>query len=81
MVLVVVISFFLTKEKTRMETPQAITITRIDKNVVWILMPAQSMYTEQSLKPGNIAATAGKMSGEIERKLVGKETDRWEEDR
>ncbi|MBU2227203.1 MAG: hypothetical protein KJ936_05970 [Proteobacteria bacterium] len=27
---------FVAEEKTRMETPQAITITRIDKNVVWI---------------------------------------------
>jgi len=65
---------FVTKEKTRMETPQAITITRIDKNVVWILMPAQSMYMEEPLKPENVVATTDKMQGEIERKLVGKET-------
>jgi len=65
---------FVTEEKTRMETNQAITITRIDKNVVWILMPAQSMYMEQSLKPENMVATTDKMPGEIERKLVGKET-------
>ncbi|MDO9565871.1 MAG: DUF4412 domain-containing protein [Candidatus Desulfaltia sp.] len=65
---------FVAKEKTRMETPQAITITRIDKNVVWILMPAQSMYMEQPLKPENVAATTDKMQGEIGRKLIGKET-------
>lgn len=65
---------FVAKEKTRMETPQAITITRIDKNVVWILMPAQRMYMEQPLKPENVVATTDKMPGEIERKLVGKET-------
>lgn len=65
---------FVAKEKTRMETPQAITITRIDKNIVWILMPAQRMYMEQPLKPENVVATTDKMQGEIERKLVGKET-------
>ena len=65
---------FVAKEKTRMETPQTTIITRIDKNVVWILMPAQKMYMEQPLKPENVVATTDKMPGEIERKLVGKET-------
>ena len=65
---------FVAKEKTRMETPQTTMITRIDKNVVWILMPAQRMYMEQPLKPENVVATTDKMPGEIERKLVGKET-------
>ena len=65
---------FVAKEKTRMETLQTIIITRIDKNVVWILMPAQRMYMEQPLKPENVVATTDKMPGEIERKLVGKET-------
>ena len=65
---------FVAKEKTRMETLQTIMITRIDKNVVWILMPAQRMYMEQPLKPENVVATTDKMPGEIERKLVGKET-------
>ena len=64
---------FVAKEKTRMEMPQAITITRIDKNIVWILMPAQKMYMEQLLKPENVVATTDKMPGEIERKLVDKE--------
>ncbi len=54
---------FVTKEKTRMEMPQAITITRMDKNVVWILMPDQKMYMEQSLKPENVVATTDKMPG------------------
>ncbi|MBC8199398.1 MAG: DUF4412 domain-containing protein [Desulfobacterales bacterium] len=65
---------FVAKEKTRMETPQTTIITRIDKNIVWILMSAQRMYMEQPLKPENVVATTDKMSGEIERKLVGKET-------
>ncbi|MDO9529717.1 MAG: hypothetical protein Q7J27_11240, partial [Syntrophales bacterium] len=48
--------------------------TRIDKNVVWILMPAQNMYMEQPIRPEDMAAATDKMPGEIERKLVGKET-------
>ena len=65
---------FVTKDKTRMEMPQAITITRMDKNIVWILMPEQKMYMEQPLKPENVPATSDKMPGEIERKLMGAET-------
>ncbi|MFH1580833.1 MAG: DUF4412 domain-containing protein, partial [Pseudomonadota bacterium] len=53
---------------------QTTIITRIDKNIVWILMSAQRMYMEQALKPENVVAATDKMSGEIERKLVGKET-------
>jgi len=65
---------YVAKEKTRMEMPQAITITRVDKSVVWILMPEQKMYMEQPLKPENIAASTDKMPGEIERKHLGTET-------
>ena len=65
---------FVTKEKMRMETPQSTAIVRIDKNVFWILMPAQKMYMAQPLKLENIFATAAKMPGETERKLVSKET-------
>jgi len=35
----------------RMEYPQAITIARPDKGVVWILMTAQNMYMEQAYQP------------------------------
>jgi len=37
-------------------------------------MPVQRMYMEQPLTPENVVATTDKMPGEIERKLVGKET-------
>lgn len=65
---------YVAKEKTRMEMPQAITITRMDKNIVWILMPEQKMYMEQPLKPEKVAASTDKMPGEIERKHLGTET-------
>ncbi len=64
---------FASKQKTRMETPQGISITRLDKKVIWLLMPAQQMYMEEPFNPANIAASAEKMPGEIERKLIGSE--------
>lgn len=65
---------YVAKEKTRTEMPPAITITRVDKSVVWVLMPDQKMYMEQPLKPENIVASTDKMPGEIERKHLGTET-------
>jgi len=35
----------------RMEYPQAVTIARPDKGVIWILMTVQNMYMEQSYQP------------------------------
>ena len=65
---------FVTKEKTRMEMSQAITITRMDKKIVWMLMPEEKMYMEQPLKPQNVVASKEKVPGEIERKYLGTET-------
>jgi hypothetical protein len=64
---------FISKDKTRMETQESITITRMDKNLVWILMPKDKMYMEQAFDPTKAAATSEKVNGEIERKLVGQE--------
>jgi hypothetical protein len=61
---------FVSKEKTRMEMPGAITIARMDKKIAWVLMPAQQMYMEQPINPATMA-TSEKVSGEIERKLIG----------
>lgn len=65
---------FCAKEKTRMETNEAITITRLDKNIMWMLMPNEKMYMEMPLKSENIVAGAEKVQGEIERKFLGKES-------
>jgi hypothetical protein len=64
---------FISKDKTRMETPESITITRMDKKLVWILMPKDKKYMEQPFDPGKAVGTQEKVSGEIERKLIGKE--------
>jgi hypothetical protein len=65
---------FVSQDKVRMESPQSITITRIDKKVMWILMPQEKTYMEQALDPTKTAATSEKVEGEIERKLIGQET-------
>ena len=64
---------FISKDKTRMETLEGITITRMDKKVVWILMPKDKMYMEQPFDPSKAVASSEKVSGEIERKLIGQE--------
>jgi hypothetical protein len=64
---------YISKDKTRMETPESISITRLDKKVVWVLMPKDKMYMEQPVDPSKTVATSEKNSNEIERKLIGKE--------
>jgi outer membrane lipoprotein-sorting protein len=58
-----------------MESPQKMTtITRMDKRVVWNIMPAERMYMEIPFNPQSRPMVEGKMEGEMERKLVGSET-------
>jgi hypothetical protein len=64
---------FVTKDKVRMESPESIIITRMDKKTTWVIMPAQKMYIEQPLDSRNITAVGEKFPGEIERTLIGEE--------
>ncbi|MFA5157146.1 MAG: DUF4412 domain-containing protein [Candidatus Omnitrophota bacterium] len=64
---------FVTKDKVRMEAPDAVTISRMDKKVVWMLMPKDKMYMEQEIDTSRPMAPTEKVENEIERKLVGKE--------
>ena len=64
---------YVSGEKSRMEMPEAITISRIDKKVAWVLMPSEKMYMEQPLNLHSVASTSEKMDGEIERKAEGRE--------
>ena len=59
--------------KSRMESPEAVIISRLDKKLAWILMPRDKMYMEQPFDPSRIPATAEKFPGEIERTLMGTE--------
>ncbi len=59
-------------DRFRMEItkPQSmITITRMDKNIVWSIIPSEKMYIEMPFDPKIAPKT--KISGEIDRKLVG----------
>jgi hypothetical protein len=51
-----------------------IVITRVDKKVVWNIMPAQKMYMEMPYNFQNKPKVEEKFEGEIERKEVGRET-------
>lgn len=65
---------YYTADKMRVETDQAITITRIDKKAIWILRPSEKMYTEQALRLDRGVPTKDPMPGEIERTYLGTET-------
>ena len=64
---------YMSGEKIRMDMPQASTISRMDKKIVWMLMPDQKMYMEQPLDPRMSASVKSKMDGEIERVSQGPE--------
>lgn len=64
---------FMGIDKNRVESEESIVISRMDKKVVWILMPAQKTYMEQSLDSGKVISTTEKIEGEVERTLLGKE--------
>lgn len=64
---------FVTKDKVRTELTEAITITRMDKKVAWMLMPAEKTYMEQPFDPNEIVTASEKFPGEIERTLIGQE--------
>lgn len=49
------------------------TITRMDKKVIWSIMPPQKMYMEMPFNQQNRPKVEEKMEGEIERKQVGSE--------
>lgn len=65
---------FVSADKSRMETSQSVAISRMDKKVVWVLMPEQKMYMEQVFDPSKVMASSEKVEGEIERTPLGRDT-------
>lgn len=49
-------------------------ITRLDKRVVWNVMPSEKMYLEMVFDPKKKPMVENKFEGEVERKQVGAET-------
>lgn len=63
-------------DRFRMETKvfqDMIVITRLDKKVVWNIMPAEKIYMEMPFDMSNKPKVEEKFEGEIERKEVGRE--------
>lgn len=60
-------------DKTRTEMAGAVTITRMDKEVAWVIMPGQDMYMEQPLNVQTMVSVSEKAPGEIERNFLGEE--------
>lgn len=65
---------FVSGDKMRLEKAGMTAITRMDKQVVWLLMPRDKMYIEQAFRPENIVPASEATSGELERTPLGKET-------
>ena len=62
------------KDKMRMDTGDNIVISRMDKKVTWMLVPAQKIYMEQAIDPKNMTVTSEKVDGETSRERLGSET-------
>lgn len=60
-------------DKSLVEMSGVTTISRMDKKVVWMIMPGGKMYMEQPIDPRTAASTREKVDGEIERKAEGDE--------
>jgi hypothetical protein len=58
----------------RMEMPGAITITRMDDMMAFILIPEQKAYMEQKIDPYIFASTTSSIPGETERTFVADES-------
>jgi len=65
---------YVSGDKSRMEMPEAITISRLDRKVTWMLMPSEKMYMEQPINARAVAGTQEKFDGELERVSEGDET-------
>lgn len=62
---------YVADKKVRMDMAGTSTITRMDKNVTWLLMPQQPLYMEQPIDPARIAGATEKMPGEVSRTPLG----------
>ena len=68
---------FYKPDRFRMEVKspeEMITITRMDKKVIWNIMPREKMYMEMPFSPKDKPKVEEKFEGEIEKRHVGNET-------
>jgi hypothetical protein len=65
---------FVSGDKVRMEAAGAVTITRVDKGVTWVIVPDQDLFMEQPIDMSKVAGATDKVPGEIERTPLGRES-------
>ncbi|MDD5593468.1 MAG: DUF4412 domain-containing protein [Candidatus Margulisbacteria bacterium] len=69
--------YFSGDNKFRMEMQKAgmrsISIGRLDKKIMWMIMPDTKMYMEMSMPDQQARGMSAKMAGEVDRKKVGRE--------
>lgn len=66
--------FYYSGNRMRTDMEGNIVITRLDRNVVIMVMPSERMYMEQPIDPKMLPKTTKDMDGEVERIALGKET-------
>ena len=66
--------FYVSGNKTRMESPANVVIIRPDKEVAWLLIPSQKAYLEQPMDPKQPNLATKAIPGETKRKEIGTET-------
>lgn len=64
---------YVAKDKVRMEMPESIMIVRRDKNLSWMVMPADKMYMEHPVDVSSSPKVAANFDDEIERVAMGTE--------
>lgn len=61
------------KDKVRVEMPENIIITRMDRRVSYMIMPSQGMYMENPIDQSKLMKTSKEVEGELERVPLGNE--------
>ncbi|KPK99182.1 MAG: hypothetical protein AMJ95_00025 [Omnitrophica WOR_2 bacterium SM23_72] len=64
---------YVSGNKMRTEIAGNIAILRLDKNVMWIVMPSQQMYMEMPMDMTKVPQTSKEIEGELERVPLGEE--------
>ena len=65
---------YVADKKARTESPESIIITRMDKNLAYMVMPSEKMYMEHPIDPSMLPKASKSFEGETERQSLGKET-------
>ena len=64
---------YVSGQKSRTESADSIIITRMDKNVSYMVMPSEKMYMEHPIDPRMAPKATKEFAGETERQSLGRE--------